>query len=165
MLAPSSPQSLKLNAYRRHVHGEVVPFPGVLRASDLVTRPDAAWYANWLRCIDKAVERARELRRYARQVSPTHYIVKSQDKPGVRYHVYLLDGGYLQCTCPAGDWGRPCKHAARVALRRQREYRMPRLSDLPETPYELFDGDELDLPTRSTVIRRVPSRGNFHRVA
>jgi hypothetical protein len=139
-----------------------------MKAADLLVRPALSRYANWQQRIELALQHAREMGRYARQVSPTHYKVKSEDKPGVWYDVYVSDEGFLFCTCPAGEWHHPCKHAARVALRREREYRVPRLSDLPPTPWDLFDGDELDelvplVAPRYPVAPSDPS--DFYRVA
>jgi hypothetical protein len=139
--------------------------PGVVKAADLLARPTLSRYANWQQRIERALQHARELRRYARQVSPTHYKVKSQSKPGVWYDVYVTDEGFLLCTCPAGEWHHPCKHAGRVALRREREYRMPRLSDLPATPWDLFGGDEIDSPSPQSAHREPVPPADYYRIA
>lgn len=71
--------------------------------------------------IENAVNRAQhELGHYARRITATHYVVYSQQNDGTEYHVHLTASG-LRCSCKAAQFGKPCKHAARVGLRLQRE--------------------------------------------
>jgi hypothetical protein len=79
----------------------------------------------------RALERARSLGHYARKVSDTHFRVYSEQPGGGQYDVLLTCSG-PKCNCKAGQWGKPCKHAARVALRLQRERFGPKASIEPD---------------------------------
>lgn len=64
----------------------------------------------------RAIDRAHALRHYARKVSDSLYRVYSESEPGQQYEIRVTPYG-LKCNCKAGYYGKPCKHAARVALR------------------------------------------------
>jgi len=91
--------------------------------------------------LRRAVVRGKYLPHKAWRVTDWLYVVRSEKRPGVWYEVRVTPAG-LSCGCEAGSFGNPCKHAARVWLRLLREYRPARLCDLPETPWDLWDGDE-----------------------
>ena len=44
------------------------------------------------------------------------YVVASSAVPVRGYLVRLLPDGRITCTCPAGQWAFPCKHAAAVSM-------------------------------------------------
>lgn len=67
-----------------------------------------------------ALDRARNLHHYARLVGPNHYRVYSENESGTSYDVLVTASG-LRCNCKAGHYAKPCKHAAKVGLRLQRE--------------------------------------------
>ena len=79
--------------------------------------------------IQNAIERAHNLGHYARKVSDTHYRVYSENHDGSQYDVRVTCSG-LVCNCKAAQFGKVCKHAARVALRLQREG----ACEAPQTP-------------------------------
>jgi uncharacterized Zn finger protein len=58
------------------------------------------------------------------------YLVASSSVAGRGYRVYVdPDGTAISCTCPAGNWQWPCKHAAAVRqLRSTQQVRLPRAS-------------------------------------
>lgn len=70
--------------------------------------------------ILNSLDRARNLHHYARLVSPGHWLVYSASNDGTAYDVCLTASG-LRCNCKSGQWGKPCKHAARVGMRLNRE--------------------------------------------
>lgn len=119
----------------------------------------------WLQRIQRAVEKARRMTQKAWRldvITEKHgeltpvFTVRSVSVDQVWYLQYVYESG-ISCTCEAGRRFTPCWHAARVALRLCREYRPFKETDLPSSPYELFDGDEwqpgddvartLDLPS------------------
>jgi hypothetical protein len=70
--------------------------------------------------IDNALARAKQLGHNAIRVGDNHYRVYSASEPGVKYDIWVTSSG-LACNCKAGHYGKPCKHAAKVAIRLQRE--------------------------------------------
>lgn len=67
-----------------------------------------------------AIDRAKNLGHYARKVSDNHYVVYSQNNDGAQYDVLVTASG-LRCNCKAGQYGKVCKHAAKVGARLNRE--------------------------------------------
>ena len=70
--------------------------------------------------VQNALDRARDLNHYARKVSANHYRVYSASNDSSQYDVFVT-GSDLRCNCKAGQYLKPCKHVARVALRLNRE--------------------------------------------
>lgn len=70
--------------------------------------------------IQNALDRALTLGHYARRVTDNHYRVYSASNDGSQYDVFVTGSG-LRCNCKAGQFHKPCKHVARVALRLNRE--------------------------------------------
>lgn len=67
-----------------------------------------------------ALDRARDLGHYARKVNDTHFVVYSASNDGTQYDVFVTSSG-LKCNCKAAQFGKVCKHAAKVGLRLNRE--------------------------------------------
>ena len=71
--------------------------------------------------VDERWRRARE-RVAAERVRPIvlddgSYLVASSHVPGRGYRVYVdPEGSLISCSCPAGAWDLPCKHAGAVRL-------------------------------------------------
>ena len=59
-----------------------------------------------------ALERARTQGLTITRVEPSKWLVDSYSTPGTCYEVYRVGPFGWQCTCPAGQNGRPCKHTA-----------------------------------------------------
>ena len=72
--------------------------------------------------VERAYQRAKVCPHKAWYVSPGHYEVISTSDPSKRYDIRVTGSG-LRCTCKAASYGKPCDHAAKVALRLQRERR------------------------------------------
>jgi hypothetical protein len=70
--------------------------------------------------ILNALDRARDLGHYARKVNDNHYRVYSAQNDGTEYDVFVTSSG-LRCSCKSGQFGKVCKHLAKVGLRLNRE--------------------------------------------
>ena len=66
--------------------------------------------------IVRAYDRARTYPHNAIKRGAGVYSVKSEHDPRIAYTVQEVNGD-LVCNCRAAQYGKPCKHAARVAMR------------------------------------------------
>jgi hypothetical protein len=64
---------------------------------------------------DRAMERGAALVGQIERVADQVWAVPSTSYPG-EIHVVALVEAVLHCTCPAGEAGQPCRHAAGVRL-------------------------------------------------
>jgi hypothetical protein len=97
---------------------------------------------------ERAYDRARASSRRVWWMGLYHYRVASFTMPGIAYDIHITRRGLI-CNCPAGQAKQPCKHAALVSLRLQREHRSP-------TPYEpLCSGTDNDMET--AIVEALPS--------
>lgn len=115
---------------------------------------DSAWREQISRGIEesisRAVDKARQTKTRAWWYAPGVYRVKSSD-PSKGWYTVTVGRERLYCTCRAGEMGKVCYHAAKVALRLEREAKLAsrrRVRVTSVTDYELFDGDG---PERSPV--------------
>lgn len=97
--------------------------------------------------VQRAIRKAQENSQKAWRLGPDLYRVHSGSRRDMWHQVRVLSvlgGLHLSCECEAGAAGQPCWHAAKVWLRLDREAQRAAFRGLPESDYELFEGDEVD---------------------
>ena len=54
--------------------------------------------------------------RAPRRCLPARLRVRSATDPTVKHYVYVNASGMVTCSCPAGAWRKPCRHAEAVLV-------------------------------------------------
>lgn len=108
---------------------------------------------------ENAKAKAESLPHKVWKVGEGRYRVHSASSPELWHYISQDLSGNWRCGCAAASYGQACWHVAALAMRLEREYRAPRLSDFEETPWGLFDGEDArrDVDAETGEILEAPA--------